>query len=276
MNIHDQTKISELIAANKGAIDALASVAKPFHRLRNPILRKVMASRVTLSEAAKMGGCTVADMIKVLSPLGFVYRSTTTDREEARGRPTWLVNVSEDEIDTFDVRPILENGADPLKEILRHFGKMKAGKILRLINSFVPTPLIRLLEHDKAEASFVEQVSETEYHTYFLRKGTKTQKSNLFFMHDEEGFKAQIQRLDESRIREIDVRSLEMPLPMQTILGELEVLPAENALFVLHKRVPVYLLEELTGKGIEIHGWNRGEGDVQMLFFYPNGKDLNE
>src|SRR5690606_19851458 len=105
-----------------------------------------------------------------------------------------------------------------LKEILRHFGKMKAGKILRLINSFVPTPLIRLLEHDKAEASFVEQVSETGYHTYVLRKGTKTQKSNLFFMHDEEGFKAQIQRLDESRIREIDVRSLEMPLRMQTIL----------------------------------------------------------
>ncbi|MBH2024552.1 MAG: DUF2249 domain-containing protein, partial [Flavobacteriales bacterium] len=65
----------------------------------------------------------------------------------------------------------------------------------------------------------------------------------------------------------IDVRELEMPGPMQAILGELEILPEGNALYIDHKRVPVYLLEELADKDFEVHIHNVAEGDVKMLIF---------
>lgn len=40
-----------------------------------------------------------------------------------------------------------------------------------------------------------------------------------------------------------------MPEPMLKILEELEKLPQEQALYVKHKKLPVYLLPELRDKG---------------------------
>jgi hypothetical protein len=60
---------------------------------------------------------------------------------------------------------------------------------------------------------------------------------------------------------------LEMPGPMQAILAELEGLPDGHALYVDHKKVPLYLLEELADKNYEIHIHNVREGDVKMLIF---------
>ena len=49
----------------------------------------------------------------------------------------------------------------------------------------------------------------------------------------------------KGNLETVDVRELEMPLPMHTILEALETLPADKALFVYHKRIPVFLLPEL-------------------------------
>ena len=49
-------------------------------------------------------------------------------------------------------------------------------------------------------------------------------------------------------IKEIDVRHLEMPEPMVTILKELESLPENFVLFVIHKKVPQFLLPELKSR----------------------------
>jgi TusA-related sulfurtransferase len=49
----------------------------------------------------------------------------------------------------------------------------------------------------------------------------------------------------KKEIHEIDVRNLEMPLPMLTILQELESLKENEVLYVHHKKIPQYLLPEL-------------------------------
>lgn len=269
-----KTKISELLKANPQSIDAIASLAKPLEKLKNPILRKIMASRVNIAEAAKMGGVTVADFQKVLEPLGFVFENTITNERDARqqAKPDWLKRAREEDIDLYDVRPIIDKGADPLKAILQRFKDTSAGEILCIINSFVPTPLIHLLQQEKAEDSYVETVGETEYHTYFLKKGKPVTHSSQtaeekLMMDDGDTFAAVRGRFSTDEIREIDVRMLEMPGPMQTILAELEELPAGHALYVNHKRIPLYLLEELADKRYEIHIHNIAEGDVKMLIF---------
>ncbi|MBF6609888.1 MAG: DUF2249 domain-containing protein [Chryseobacterium sp.] len=272
--ITEKTKISELIKEDPESINAIASIAKPLEKLKNPILRKIMASRVTIAEAAKMGGATVEDFIRVLRPLGFHFEETVSEKEIAsvENKPEWLQKTAEPEIDFYDVRPIIDNGADPLKEILHRFKETPSGKILCIINSFIPTPLIHLLKQEKAEDTFTEIKSEKLFYTYFLKKEKQEEvisasSEEKLLMHNEESFGEIYSRFSQEQLREIDVRSLEMPGPMEAILSELEDLPEDHALYIHHKRVPVYLLEELADKDFEVHIYSVDEGNVKMLIF---------
>ncbi len=275
-NVTAKTKISELIKANPKSVDAIASLAKPLEKLKNPILRKIMASRVTLGEAAKMGGTTVEDFKRVLLPLGFTFESengnSSNDETLAEPKPTWLQQANQNDIDFYDVRLIIDEGDDPLKEILGRFKTTEPGEILCIINNFVPTPLIHLLKQEKAEATFVENINEKEFRTYFLKKEKKSANTSAAVgeklqMDDAKSFEAICKQFTSDQTKEIDVRELEMPGPMHLILSELEELPTGNALFINHKRVPVYLLEELADKDFEVHINSREEGNVKMLIF---------
>lgn len=272
MKINDNTKISELIRANKSCIDAIAGVAAPFHRLRNPILRKIMASRVTIAGAARMGGCTVNDIVAALIPLGFEYEKTVPAENDAvQPRPQWLVQAEAGAVFHYDVRPIIASGTDPLKAILAKFKETPAGGILCIINSFVPTPLIHLLKQDKAEDSYVDMISEKEWHTYFLKKRkestTENKSGDKVIMDDMHSFRAVYDSFPREKVKETDVRHMEMPVPMQTILGELSLLPADGMLYVHHKRIPVYLLEELADKNYEVHIHTLDDNNVKMILF---------
>ncbi len=275
MQIHAHTKISEIIHHNQDSIDAIASIAPPLKKLKNPLLRKMMAHRVTVAEAAKIGRCTVQDFEKALRPLGYTFvaeNNTFPESDEAtKTQPDWLQSAPIADIAFYDVRPVLERGTDPLKEIMQKFKSIPHDKILCIINSFVPTPLIHLLEKNSAHAWFVKKINDKEYHTFFLKKKKqeieKKTTNEKVVMHSAGSFQKINSLFLEERKKEIDVRALEMPLPMQTILAQLAQLPPENALFVHHKRVPMYLLEELADKDYTIHIYNKEEGDIKMLIF---------
>src|SRR5262245_30856051 len=87
MMINSTTKIAAIIKANKAGIDVIASLAKPLEKLRNPVLRSLMAGRVTIAEAAKMGGCKVDDFKKALEPLGFNWVTSEEGTNESGGEP---------------------------------------------------------------------------------------------------------------------------------------------------------------------------------------------
>ena len=56
MYINENTKISVLINYNPKSVDAIVSISNNFDKLKIPILRKVLASRVNIKQAAKIGG----------------------------------------------------------------------------------------------------------------------------------------------------------------------------------------------------------------------------
>lgn len=272
MKIDAKTRISAIIKYNKDSIDAIASIAKVFEKLKNPILRKVMAPRVNLAEAAKIGSCTVEDFAIALKPLGFSFESDkqVEDPSEAE-TPDWLKSLNRNSIDEFDVREIIENGADPLKEIIKRFKDIKAGKSLCIINSFIPTPLVRLLEKDGVR-TYTQQLNEEVFHTYFL-KPTQTIKKQAdsetgkVIVNSKMEFLKRCESFSNTNIKKIDVRALEMPMPMQTILQELPLLTGNSALYVHHKRVPIYLLEELADQDFEVHIYHEDENEVKLLLF---------
>jgi hypothetical protein len=63
------------------------------------------------------------------------------------------------------------------------------------------------------------------------------------------------------------VRHLEMPMPMMTILETLEKLPDDAALYVHHKRIPVFLLTELKERNFDYRIKEVSEGEVYLLIF---------
>lgn len=269
MKITGNTKISELIKVDKNSIDAIASIAKPLEKLKNPLLRKLMASRVTIAEAAKMGNAPMEAFAQALKPLGFEFELNGQIIENGMiNKPEWLNSLSTEKITNFDVREILANGSDPLKEIMKQFKSVEIGNALCIINTFVPTPLVKLFERDNA-LSYTETINDKEFHTYFFKQERKksfvsASKETQIYNEDEAEFAENKDRFI-GKMKEIDVRHLEMPEPMQTILAELEILPNEHALYVNHKRVPIYLLEELESKNFIIHIFNISDTEVKLL-----------
>ncbi|MCE9540594.1 MAG: sulfurtransferase TusA family protein, partial [Bacteroidetes bacterium] len=69
------------------------------------------------------------------------------------------------------------------------------------------------------------------------------------------------------KMKTIDVRHLEMPLPLVTILNELDNLPEGHSLFVQHKKIPQFLLPELKEKKFYWLIREDGPGDVKLLIF---------
>ncbi len=257
------------------AIEAIASLSKPLNKLRNPLLRKVMASRVTLKEACAMGKVSPQKMKDALLPLGIQLELSMHENFDSSAlEPSWLREATSSEITHYDVRSIIEEGSDPLKEILNKFKYIEPGKILCIHNTFVPTPLIHLLKEKLAEDSFVERKEDKLFLTYFLKKNSSLEseateinkKNDTLEFHSKDSFKTILAGFSETQIKKLDVRHLEMPLPMQTILQELAVLKGEEILWVQHKRIPIYLLEEIKESNFRIDALEEGENQVQLLF----------
>src|SRR3546814_471649 len=142
MVINKHTRVSAVIKANADSIAAIAALARPLRKLNNPLLRRVMAPRVTLAEAAAIGGCSLADICAALEPLGFLFtdESVSQSPEEVPTvqRPAWLTEVDKEGQDLFDVRESIESGDDPLKAIVQRYRTLPPGNLLCIINSFIP------------------------------------------------------------------------------------------------------------------------------------------
>jgi len=270
MKINSQTKISWLIKHNIDAIDAIAAINPLFKKLKNPILRKVLAPRVTIGDAARIGKCKVEEFFEVLSAIGFTYEEE--QQQQAIEGPTAEENtrvkevINSGNVKTLDVRPFLEKDTDPFNHIMAALKKLPEGYALEVINSFEPTPIIKIL-HKKGYVSLV-RTDDNVVKTYFLKVAKAIEKGGNT---DDFIFNVSIDELESERLKykdqctEIDVRDLEMPLPMVTVLNELEDLPDGHALFVHHKKVPQYLLPELEERKLKSWIAKIDEENVKLL-----------
>ena len=150
MIISAKTKISKLIDENKDTIEVISSINKHFKKLKNPLLRKALAPRVNITDAARIGGVPVCVMIDKLKEIGF----TTDDEcgcETASPQDKYRLNekkieMRKENIVELDVRPILAGGVDPFEAIMAELKKMDDSQTLLIINTFEPIPLLNILK----------------------------------------------------------------------------------------------------------------------------------
>jgi len=256
MKINRNTRISTLIKENKATVDVIASINKNFLKLKNPILRKVLAPRVTVADAAKVGGVDIEVMIDKLKEIGFEYEG---ENKTIKNKTTKKASMNEaaplkhiKNLVTLDVRPTLDSGEDPFNIIMKEVKTLKDDQTLKIINSFEPIPLIRKLQ-SKGYESWTERTKEGVVHTFFKMDNSKWVDNEIeeVVQKNKKDFDEQLTFFGDN-YKSIDVRQLEMPEPMVQILKEIETLKKGQALYVDHKKIPQFLLPELEVRNFEI------------------------
>lgn len=264
--INANTKIAYLIKAHPDAMETIISIDSKFSKLRNPLLRKVLAGRTSIAMASKMAGCKVTDFFDKLKPLGFeIEEDSPLEVEEKKPLPAFISQLSKNQIIDFDVRELLASGKDPLNLIIEKVKSIKAGEALKVINTFEPIPLILMLKKQGFDV-YADVISDDLVETYFYKRSAESQLDVAPMNDAANGWEEMLKRF-ENKMVTVDVRQLEMPQPMLTILGELDTLPDDKALFVYHKRIPVFLLPELAERKFDYRIQEISEGEVRLLIF---------
>jgi|SRR5690554_1275116 len=295
MFINEHTKISALLKHHPDVLDAIVSLSPDFKKLRNPVLRALMAKRTSIAMASKIGGCKPEDFFKILAPLGFeVEQKQSPDQEtslpnnetQAKApKPGYLQQLPPENLVNFDVRAMLAKGDDPLKAIQQKTKSLLPGQALVIINNFEPVPLIKLLEK-QGFMTYVDFVEPERIETYFYKLPDQNSGNGtgIGTKNDTPAFAASVapdpatsneNNADwdellttyQGNLVEIDVRHLEMPMPMMTILENLDSLPPDKALYVQHKRIPVFLLTELKDRQFDYRIKEVQDGEVYLLIF---------
>lgn len=275
MLINERTKIAALLKHHADALETIVALSPDFKKLRNPVLRALMAGRTTIAMASKIGGCKPEDFFTALASLGFeAAHSRKVSQEdtvrENNPKPEYLQNIRPDRLISFDVRAMLAEGDDPLKSIQQKVKSLNSGEVLLIVNNFEPVPLINLLEKQGFQ-TYVNFIDPDTIETYFYKiAANDTIKEEVNIGEEDVSTSGDWEILlkqYEDNLVEIDVCHLEMPMPMMTILQNLETLPLGEALYVHHKRIPVFLLTELKEREFDYRIREVRDGEVYLLIF---------
>lgn len=147
-----------------------------------------------------------------------------------------------------DVRPILRAGGEPFEKIMQAVDALGPGEGLRLLATFKPTPLFRVL----GSRGFDHQAKEVDggdWEVLFSPVGAPADKAEP----------AQPAAIDDQPWPEasqhLDNRDLDPPEPMVRILTATETMAPGEVLSALLCREPMFLFPELAKRG---HAWRGG------------------
>ncbi len=267
MIINSKTKISNIIKYDKKVIDVIASVNKHFKKLKNPILCKMFASRVNVGDAARIGGITTEEFLEVLEHNGYSVEYSKKNNNEQHDINNRVIIMDKKNVVELDVRPILAGGTDPFDKIMTTLKTLEDNQTLLVINTFEPVPLLNLLKK-KGYGYMVERPKPSIVYAYIYKndsektEGVKTNVTTESLSDFES-----VAKKFEGKMQEIDVRDLEMPMPMVSILETIEKLGKDEALYVHHKKLPRFLLPELETRGFKLVKKEIGEGNLKLIIF---------
>lgn len=269
ITIDVHTRISALLESDPDrVISALVDLNSKFSPLKSSLLRRLLVKRVSIADACFISKTPVPDFMYAMEKLGFRIIGKTAIKATVLPNASPEFTEPKDYIE-LDVRPIIAGGQDPLKKILAAVKILEEGQGLKLINTFEPMPLIRML----AEKGFnwrVEQIAPDLVITSFFRPDPLAGPIEIAgpeVLTDASLFDQALARFSKEQLSYIDVRELSMPGPMLAILERTSALTFETALFVYHKKIPIYLLPELEKQGLSFLFKPIGPNDIHMLIF---------
>ncbi len=243
--ISGDTMLAGLLAEHPGLLEVLVGYHPHFAELRNPLLRRVMASRVTVSEAARLAGSSPEDLLRVLRRAAgeadsFVPCSPPSEHEAESGgeaaKPAALARVPESRLVRLDVREDIRRGQEPFVRIMTAVKALRPGQVLVLRAPFEPIPLYGVLA-SRGFAHWTDRRAGDDFEVWFQREVAAAVPAGS--PAAEPG----------SADLAIDVRGLEPPQPMVRVLELLDALEPGQRLEVIHDRRPRFLYPQLDDRG---------------------------
>jgi len=231
-----ETNLGALLDEHPQLVELLARRHDHFARLRNRMLGRLMAPRVTVAQAASIAGLPVAALVAEIrravgEPAGLAEAPPESAAPEAAPRPSALDGRQVVEV---DVRDDIRRGEEPFARIMAAVKGLDAAAALVIRAPFEPVPLYDVLGR-RGLAHWTERVADDDWRIWFHRVGA-----------------SQLPAPPAPAARggsTIDVRGLEPPLPMVRVLERLDALEPGGALTVLHERRPMFLYPQLDARG---------------------------
>ena len=184
MIVTSKMTVKEALKINERMLEAFVWLAPEFERLRNPALRKLMAGRVCVEQAARIGGIPLTEALYVLNLAAGADETVLTreltnlkpdcfkSREEnPPHKPRELAGLRDTDplVHFVDVMPQARRAEDPQPAIMRELNALRsAEEVLLVRHPFDPIPLRDLLLR-RGYASWAEERRPHEWYIYFFR-----------------------------------------------------------------------------------------------------------
>lgn len=141
--ITPKTKVYDLLQNYPQLEETLIEWAPEFKKLKNPVLRKTVTRITNLSQAATIAGINVEQLVNALRSKVGQDRVEGIQEEENKYNTTLPQWFSEERIvSRLDIRDMLNQGEQPVHEVLALLKKLGPDDILEITAPFIPAPLI--------------------------------------------------------------------------------------------------------------------------------------
>lgn len=167
--ITPKTKIGELLSAYPQLEDTLLTLSPQFHKLKNPVLRRTIGRVATLQQVSLVGNISINELVNTLrKQVGQgEYSVKSGDSGMVFKRPAWF---SPDKVTIhLDVRPVIDEGENPLQQIMQNVKNLQDNDIMELHTSFIPSPVIEKLE-ERGYNHWTKKESNNLFITYFCKR----------------------------------------------------------------------------------------------------------
>lgn len=264
--ISGDVSVARLLEEHPELGDVLAAYHPHFKQLRNRLLRRVMAPRVTVAQAAGMAGVPTEELLAVLrGAVGDVPPPEASHLETLRSegpdesdRPRALADVPADRQVHVDVREDIHRGAEPFARIMAAVKALGGDQVLVLRAPFEPIRLYEVLAR-RGLAHWTERHATDDWSVSFYHEVAPAADP------------ASIEPTAPGAARRVvlDIRGLEPPQPMVRVLEEVDRLGPGAELEVHHERRPVFLYPQLDDRGL-VHETDEPEpGLIRILIRRP-------
>lgn len=168
IEITPSTKVNDLLDTYPELEETLISIAPPFKKLKNPILRKSVARVATIKHISSVGNVPLNELInKLRMAVGqSVIDDSYEDENYFLDKPDWF---SEDKISlSFNEEKLGDKDKMTLVTMLQEAKNVKEGEIIELTTRFLPAPGI---DRMKSKGYSVWTVKEEDdlIKSYFLK-----------------------------------------------------------------------------------------------------------
>jgi uncharacterized protein (DUF2249 family) len=256
--------VGQLLEERPELIEVLARHHPHFGQFRDRA-RRVMAARVTLTEAARIAGVPVDDL---LAALRRAAGEASLGSAEGKRRDTVPAgsgstpDVPSSRQVHLDVREDIRRGQEPFARIMAGVKGLAPDQVLVLRAPFEPVPLYAVLGQ-RGFTHWTERRAENDWSVWFLRAGAGAPDDQTT---------REPSRQAGPRSLTIDVRGLEPPEPMVRILDAVERLQPGDRIEVLHERRPMFLYPQLDERGF-LHETDESEPGMVRIEIRHGGAD---